>query len=93
MIKSYKKMSIKYIAIILAGGSSIRFGGEIPKQFDFLNGKRVIDYSLKIFSNHNAIHHVIIVCHKDWIKMLKKEYSNYTIIKGGKHAKNLHILV
>ena len=41
-------MSIKNIAIILAGGSGIRFGGEIPKQFEFLNNKRIIDYSLEI---------------------------------------------
>ena len=30
-------MSIKNIAIILAGGSGTRFGGKIPKQFQFLD--------------------------------------------------------
>ena len=61
-------MSIKNIAIILAGGSGIRFGGEIPKQFEFLNSKRIIDYSLNIFSNHDSIDDIIIVSHKDWIQ-------------------------
>ena len=77
-------MSIKNIAIILAGGSGTRFGGEIPKQFQLLDGKRVIDYSVRTFSNHKDIDHIIIVCHKNWIKMLKEKYSHFTIIEGGK---------
>ena len=52
-------MSIKNIAIILAGGSGTRFGGEIPKQFQFLDGKRVIDYSVETFSNHKDIDCII----------------------------------
>ena len=80
-------MSVKNIAIILAGGSGIRFGGEIPKQFEFLNGKRIIDYSLNIFSNHDSIDDIIIVSHKDWIQTLKKSYNNHMIIEGGKTRK------
>ena len=66
-------MSIKNIAIILAGGSGTRFGGEIPKQFQFLDGKRVIDYSVETFSNHKDIDCIIIVCHRDWLKILKQK--------------------
>ena len=54
-------MSIKNIAIILAGGSGTRFGGSSPKQFQILDGKRVIDYSVRTFSNHKDIDHIIIV--------------------------------
>ena len=80
-------MSIKNIAIILAGGSGTRFGGEIPKQFQFLDGKRVIDYSVETFSNHKDIDCIIIVCHRDWLKILKQKYSHFTIIEGGKTRK------
>jgi len=80
-------MSTKNIAIILAGGSGIRFGGETPKQFEILNGKRVIDYSLDTFSKHKDIDHIIIVCHQSWIKTLEEQYSYCTIVEGGKTRK------
>ncbi len=42
----------KNIAIILAAGSGKRFGENIPKQFENLNGRSVIDYSIQIFLNN-----------------------------------------
>ena len=80
-------MSIKNIAIILAGGSGSRFGGDLPKQFEFLNGKRIIDYSLNTFLNHKDIDNIVIVAHKDWLEMLKEEYNDCIIIQGGKTRK------
>jgi len=38
------------IAIIVAGGSGLRFGGEIPKQFVKINGKEVIEHCVETFS-------------------------------------------
>ena len=40
---------LKNIAIILAGGKGDRFGQDIPKQFQLLKGKKIIDYSIKTF--------------------------------------------
>ena len=80
-------MSTKNIAIILAGGSGVRFGGETPKQFEILNGKRVIDYSLDTFSKHKDIDHIIVVCHKGWIKTLEEQYNYCTIVEGGETRK------
>ena len=50
---------MKNIAIILAGGSGSRFGDETPKQFIILHGRRVIDYSVNIFYQHNEIDEII----------------------------------
>lgn len=36
-------------AVIVAGGSGIRMGGEVPKQFQLLKGKPVLWYTLKAF--------------------------------------------
>ena len=80
-------MSVKNIAIILAGGSGIRFGGGTPKQFEILDGKEIIDYSLKVFFDHDAIDDIIIVSHKNWIKKLKKKYNNCIIVEGGNTRK------
>ena len=46
---------MKNIAIILAGGSGGRFNNLTPKQFLYLKGKRIIDYSITTFNNHKDI--------------------------------------
>jgi 2-C-methyl-D-erythritol 4-phosphate cytidylyltransferase len=38
-------------AIIVAGGSGVRMGGGIPKQFQLLKGKPVLWYSVKAFTD------------------------------------------
>lgn len=35
--------------VILSGGSGVRFGSELPKQYWTLNGRMVIEYSLRAF--------------------------------------------
>ncbi|MCK9303816.1 MAG: 2-C-methyl-D-erythritol 4-phosphate cytidylyltransferase [Bacteroidales bacterium] len=42
-------MAEKCYAIIVAGGTGSRFGGEIPKQFCLINDKPVLWYSVKPF--------------------------------------------
>ena len=51
----------KTYVIILAAGSSTRFGGEIPKQFSKLAGKLVIEHTIDIFENHPLIDEIIVV--------------------------------
>ena len=75
---------MKNIGIILAGGLGERFGDTTPKQFIILHGRRVIDYSVSTFLKHNQINSVIIVCPKDWIKIIENEYPNCRVIGGGK---------
>ena len=53
------------------------------KYQDYLKDKRVIDYSISTFKNHQDIHDIIIVCHHKWIETIKDEYP-YTIVCGGK---------
>ena len=75
---------MKNIAIILAGGNGKRFDNSTPKQFLYLNKRRIIDYSISTFNNHQKIDKTIIVCHKEWIKIISKEYPNHKIVIGGK---------
>ena len=71
------------VAIILAGGVGSRLNSSIPKQFQKLMNNRIIDYSVKKFLQNNKISNVIIVCHKNWIEVIKKEYPKCIVIKGG----------
>lgn len=45
-------------AVIVAGGSGLRAGGERPKQYQLIGGKPVIRWTLEAFLNHPLISHV-----------------------------------
>ncbi len=48
-------------AVIVAGGSGLRAGGETPKQYQLIGGKPVIWWTLKAFADHPEISHVQVV--------------------------------
>jgi len=74
-------------AIILAGGSSLRFGGETPKQFTKIADRSLIDFSVSTFSTTPAINNIIIVVPLEFKDELKKKYPNHKIIIGGETRK------
>lgn len=45
-------------AVIVAGGSGLRAGGEIPKQYQLIGGKPVIRWTLEAFLSHPQVNHV-----------------------------------
>jgi 2-C-methyl-D-erythritol 4-phosphate cytidylyltransferase/2-C-methyl-D-erythritol 2,4-cyclodiphosphate synthase len=51
----------KAIALVVAAGSGLRVGGEIPKQFLHLAGKPLLRYCLETFLNHPKIAAVRVV--------------------------------
>lgn len=51
----------KIAAIIVAAGRGTRAGGPVPKQWQALCGKRVIDHSLAAFQLHEAIQTIVVV--------------------------------
>lgn len=75
------------IAAVLAGGSGIRFGEALPKQFMLLSGKAVVEYSLEVFQNHPDIDEIVLVAPSDYMSICekyKKEFSKLSkIIQGG----------
>ena len=48
------------IAIIFAGGSGVRMGSGIPKQFLEVNGKPIIIHTLQLFEFHKKIDKIYI---------------------------------
>ena len=48
-------------AIIPAGGSGTRMGGIVPKQFQSLNGKPILYYTIKTLQNCETISEIILV--------------------------------
>ncbi len=53
------------IALIVAAGRGQRFGGDIPKQYQELEGLPVLRHTIMAFQNHPAISSVHVVIHPD----------------------------
>ena len=81
---------MKNIAIILAGGTGSRVGGETPKQFlPLADGRTILEHSVDAFEQAVPIHEIVIVMHPDWFKeaediVVRNQWSKVTqIISGG----------
>lgn len=48
-------------ALIVAGGSGMRCGGGLPKQYRILDGIPVLCHSLRVFLEHEAVDHILVV--------------------------------
>ncbi len=81
-----KKKGVK--AILLMGGTGLRFGGGIPKQFHRLAGKKVYLHTLEVFLEANLFEEILLVCPAAWMEQVKGDLADYafskmTIIEGG----------
>ena len=85
---------MKNIAIVLAGGTGSRIGGEKPKQFLMLSGKELFIHSLLIFTNSKSIDEVVLVVNDlyntEYVNIIKKyEISKkLVLVKGGETRQN-----
>ena len=75
-------------AIIVAGGSGSRFGGDIPKQFIKIDGQEILSFSVHTFSTHPQIQEIIIVCHPDWKKHVIANYPECIVVEGGQRRQD-----
>ena len=71
-------------AVIVAGGSGSRFGGEIPKQFIKIDGQEILSFSVNTFLKHPKIEEVIIASHPEWVEHVSKKYPDCKVIEGGR---------
>lgn len=54
------------IALLLSGGTGLRVGGDIPKQYIEAGGRPVISYSIETLSAHVGIDKIQIVADEMW---------------------------
>lgn len=69
------------IAVIFAGGSGVRMGAGIPKQFLEINGKPIIVHTLELFENHNEIDKIYVVMLEEYIPYMRKLVQRFAITK------------
>jgi 2-C-methyl-D-erythritol 4-phosphate cytidylyltransferase len=60
------------IAIILAAGSGERFSGAIPKQFQKIAGRSLLEICLERFQGHPGINGIILVCPAAHLQLAEK---------------------
>ena len=61
------------IALILAGGTGMRLGADIPKQYIEVNGRPVISYCMDIFFDSEKIDAVWFVADAIWQEFIEKQ--------------------
>ena len=69
------------VAVILAGGKSVRNHQNIPNQFINILGKPVIVYCLEAYQTHPAIDDIYVVCLKGWDQIVTAYAEQYNITK------------
>lgn len=72
-------------AILLMGGEGLRFGGEAPKQFLNLSGKKVYLHTLETFLSCPDFQEILLVSHPQWMQTIEEEITDprVRIVKGG----------
>lgn len=77
----------KVTAIILIAGDSTRFGQNRNKNFEMVNGKTVLEYSIKAFDENMYIDNIMIATRENDIQNVKNIIEKFTkkidIILGG----------
>ena len=72
----------KVTAIILVAGNSTRFGQNRNKNFEKINGKAVLYYSLKAFDKNKYVDNIIIAAKEEEISKVKDIIKQENITKS-----------
>lgn len=65
-------MKRKNIAVVLAGGSGRRIGGDLPKQFLQVGGRRIIKYSIDAFEKNAGIDEIAVVVNRNFVPLMEE---------------------
>ena len=69
------------IAIIFAGGSGVRMGAGIPKQFLEINGKPILVHTLQLFQNHDMIDKIYLSVLEKYIPYVDELVKDFRLSK------------
>ena len=69
------------VAVILAGGKSVRNRQNIPNQFINILGKPVIIYCLEAYQAHPAVDDIYVVCLKGWEQIVTAYAEQFGVTK------------
>jgi ribitol-5-phosphate 2-dehydrogenase (NADP+) / D-ribitol-5-phosphate cytidylyltransferase len=70
-------------AVLLMGGSGVRFGAPIPKQFSLLGDRPLYRYALETFLASGVFDEIVLVCHPDWLQKVEARSPIVEVASGG----------
>ena len=77
----------KAVLILLASGRGTRAGGDVPKQYQLVGGKSVLEYSLETALKHPDIGKIILVINQHdehfWQPIIEQYKNKIYIVYGG----------
>lgn len=72
------------IVILLSGGVGKRFGATIPKQYNMIAGRPVIDYVIDAVKESKEADHTVVVMDQQWINYSEQlSHSNFDFAPNG----------
>jgi 2-C-methyl-D-erythritol 4-phosphate cytidylyltransferase len=78
---------MRTVAVVLAGGSGRRFGGEMPKQLQLLAGRTLVEHCVAAFDQAPGIDEVLVVIGAEFAEAIAADLRPYRkligIIPGG----------
>ncbi len=89
-------MTMKNIAIIVAGGRGTRVGNRIPKQFMEIKGKKIIEWTISAFDSCRKIDGIVVVIVNEFRDkmeeiLLKADFTKKIIIVSGGETRQLSV--
>lgn len=69
------------IAVVFAGGSGVRMGAGVPKQFLEIDGKPILIHTLRMFEMHHEIDKIYLAVLEEYIPYVRALASEFHITK------------
>lgn len=88
---------MKAAAVIVAGGKSIRFGGETPKQFVRVGGRMLLAWTIDKFEVASSIASIVVVVPSDAVEEIRdmvshEKYTKVSAVTSGGETRSQSVL-
>jgi 2-C-methyl-D-erythritol 4-phosphate cytidylyltransferase len=78
---------MRTVAVVLAGGSGRRFGGNMPKQLRLLAGRTLVEHCVAAFDQAACVDEVLVVIAEEFVSQARAELTQYckltAVVPGG----------
>ena len=85
---------MKKIVIIPSGGTGSRIGEPLPKQYNLINGKELLAYTLEVFQKSEQVDAIIVAAQEKYFNLIQQISEKYNfhkikkIVKSGKERQD-----
>ena len=78
------------IVMVLSGGSGLRFGGSVPKQYMQLCGSDVVSYPVNAAKRSKKCAHIIVAAHDPYMEYIREKYKVECCRGGNTHSETVY---